>query len=653
MNASPPSGRRSRAHTWIPDFRVCAVLLLWLGSALAILSGAEPPGSVAGAIARQLEEGKVPGWKLDTVTGIYWGAVANVMIALALLVSMRWWAAGAADNGESATGAPAPARASSGAAFHAALIALVLLGGALRWNLAHGSLWWDELWNVKMATVGEFRTGSRHPGEERFYATDFARCAWYYQKPTNHVPTALASKLGHLLWARATAAKDGAFDEFVIRLPVLACALASIFMTGICGRRWAGSGTGLSGAFLLAVHPWFIRYGVDARAYCPLVLCTLVALWALHRALAGNLWRHWAAFGMAQFLLMWSHLHAIWFCGAMTLAAAVLLLRRRAQDGHGHPSPGRLIAVNALAAGAFLQVFLPNLLQLRRWAGGENIDGSVLDGEMSCSTLSLFLFGIEPRWKAQSPEADGLVSWDGMTGGNPWIMWLAILAALGLGIAGFHALHRKDRTAFFLLTSILGGAATFFVAARVLHLYFYPRFAIPLLPATVIALAAGTWHCGEWLGRLVGNKALGARACAAMAAAVFTLVCLPQIRVLQTRSYAPMREVAAFLSRRHSESGGMTIALGYGLGGRILKVYRPQVQYVLEPPADQALRKQLDAARNGGKSLYVFYGYPAFNRSVLPEGFQLLDDPSLFEEVAAFPGIEPEFYFRILRARLP
>ena len=32
----------------------------------------------------------------------------------------------------------------------------VVLGAGLRWNLAHRSLWWDELWNVKQTIVGRY-----------------------------------------------------------------------------------------------------------------------------------------------------------------------------------------------------------------------------------------------------------------------------------------------------------------------------------------------------------------------------------------------------------------------------------------------------------------------------------------------------------------
>ena len=66
---------------------------------------------------------------------------------------------------------------------------------------------------------------------------------------------------------------------------------------------------------------------------------------------------------------------------------------------------------------------------------------------------------------------------------------------------------------------------------------------------------------------------------------------------------------------------------------------------------DEALKTAIAQAAADKKPLYVFYGYPAFNRMIMPKGFELLEDPAVFEEVAAFPGIEPEFYFRILKAK--
>ena len=42
------------------------------------------------------------------------------------------------------------------------------------------------------------------------------------------------------------------------------------------------------------------------------------------------------------------------------------------------------------------------------------------------------------------------------------------------------------------------------------------------------------------------------------------------------------------------------------------------------------------------------HGYSAFNRSVIPDWFPILDDPERFREINTFAGIEADFYYRIL-----
>jgi hypothetical protein len=644
MTISTTARFRQLAATWVPSPRVGGVLLLWFAVALTILVKAELPSSVEDKVAATLAAGEIPNWKWVTVIGIYWGALVHVAIVAAALLTMRWWCRPV--PGFQADEEAIPGNATSRRTFVAILIVIVLAAGALRWRLANGSLWWDEMWNIKMATVGEFRTGSRHPDELRFYPTDFARCAWYYQKPTNHVPTALASKVCHQLWAGATGAPEGEFSEFIIRLPVFLSALGAVALIGLCVRRLIGPGTGLLAAAILAAHPWFIRYGIDARAYGPVVLFTLVSLWSLNRAISGDRYRHWALFGFAQFMLMWSHLHSVWFCASTILAAATCIWLKNSTATR-LPKLGRLLVANALAGAAFLQVFLPNLLQLHHWTSNST-DGSVLNFEMATRQLSLVLFGMETEWSAQGVEIAGLPSWTSLTAGNLWVMWIVMLAAVVVMLAGIVQLWHRSRAAALLILSLFFGGLAFMTVAYSFQLYFYPRFMISILPPVVIALAAGFSQCGTW----ISNKILPGRACwiTAIGVAAYLAICVPQIMVLQRRSYAPMREVAQYLKEQDLANGGIK-TLGYGLGSRILTVYYPTVEYAITPPGDEALKAAIAQAAAEKKPLYVFYGYPAFNRMIMPKGLELLEDPAVFEEVAAFPGIEPEFYFRILKAK--
>jgi hypothetical protein len=63
------------------------------------------------------------------------------------------------------------------------------------------------------------------------------------------------------------------------------------------------------------------------------------------------------------------------------------------------------------------------------------------------------------------------------------------------------------------------------------------------------------------------------------------------------------------------------------------------------------LEKFIAQARTEQRPLLVVQGHSVHNRALIPDGFTLLDDRNVFEELKAFPGIEPEFYFRLFRLK--
>ena len=114
-----------------------------------------------------------------------------------------------------------------------------------------------------------------------------------------------------------------------------------------------------------------------------------------------------------------------------------------------------------------------------------------------------------------------------------------------------------------------------------------------------------------------------------------------------SRPYAPLRDVAAFVQTDSLKESTPPLVVCYGLGREVLPVYYPA-----SIPAENAtdIENVLKRAKTEERSLYFIYGYESFNRTMLPEGFRLLDDRSRYKEVKAFGGIEPDFCFRVLKA---
>lgn len=282
--------RESRWRRWIPSPGT-AGLLAGLTLLTALLRGAVVSSkALTRAAERWAEARATPGvsfkWEDAAVLGTHCSTAAALVILPLALLTLRWWHPA---NVEKTTPAPPPAPGARSKWFLPALIGLVLAGAALRLPLAAGSLWWDELWNVKFATLGEWRQDEANPDKAHFQPTSWKRAAWYYNKPTNHPVLTLPSKAAHQIWKGLTKPADpGAFHEIVLRSPVLLAGLGGILLTALLTRRLAGERAALLAAAIMALHPWLIRYGVDARSYGFSIAFMAAALFSLERATAAD-----------------------------------------------------------------------------------------------------------------------------------------------------------------------------------------------------------------------------------------------------------------------------------------------------------------------------------------------------------------------------
>ena len=111
-----------------------------------------------------------------------------------------------------------------------------------------------------------------------------------------------------------------------------------------------------------------------------------------------------------------------------------------------------------------------------------------------------------------------------------------------------------------------------------------------------------------------------------------------------------MRETADLLRGAQEESGGNAILASYGLGSNLLQSYLPEIIDIRDR-SGSTLPQLMADAHAGRKSLYVAWAYDDFHANHYNAGLVLLKNPALFEPVAAFPGIEPDFYHRIVRLR--
>ncbi len=625
----------------------------------AYLIFSENPWDSAKEMAK-VEAGKQVKLEFQVSLGLYLAAAVNLVICTGLLVA--WWFFDCRlpdpDQGISGTeiygGGEVGGKSGMGArAFYLSLALIVLIGGGLRWHLASHSLWWDELWQVKNGVIGAYVPDKEDPDALRFKEVSWERSAWYYRKPTNHAVASLSSKLVDTVWRSFSDAKPQEFHDIMIRLPMMLCSIATIFVVGLLGRKWGMPWAGLAAASLMALHPWHIRYGVDARAY------TFVVLWAV----MGCYWltgivrqkKHsifpWVMFGVNQFLLVWTFPHALWLAAGFFIVAFLLIFMAWRGRSERLTALWSLVLANALAGMMFLQMFAPNLIQMKVWMEtdqGSN-EGHELNSALFQDFLTQAFFGMPPNRSAEGDSA-GLPSFIGQLGEHPILLWVGMIV-LGLAtvVGGFYIAYTRHRVSLILLGTILGGALglTFY---GLVDTYFYHRFLIFLIiPIVFLPSFALQWLTDSvrWQSQVVaGSVGLF------VMSGLYAGMVWPQVKVLNERSYTPLREVAEYFQEARGgvfsdPDGGdkKVIATVYGHGGETLHVYDPEVK-VLRSLAE--LKAAAKEAKDSGARLFVAYDHRQLNELLVPDGFEWLDDPARFEEVASYPAIEPEFFFRIL-----
>ena len=153
--------------------------------------------------------------RIHTVlVGLWWAAALNAALCALLLATSGAWAAPRPPGG----GRAAP-RVRLGRSGVLAILAAAALAGALRWPLAHGSVWWDEAWSLRNVLVGNVDPDPADPTRLAFKRASWIETLWYYRAPTNHVAYSVAARVSLGAWRAATGAEPMAFDEFAFRLP--------------------------------------------------------------------------------------------------------------------------------------------------------------------------------------------------------------------------------------------------------------------------------------------------------------------------------------------------------------------------------------------------------------------------------------------------
>jgi hypothetical protein len=297
-------------------------------------------------------------WNLSELVAFYsfWAGALNLGLLAVLIWTAHWWAH---------TGDPVDSQTTRrqrlSIFFWLGVIGAMALAGILSSKRLNFGLAHDEDLSARRAIIGEYKLasdGSVLPPRLKWQHTFFD-----YRKPTNHVLYSVLARCAWTTWRMFAPAEDWRVREWVIRLPAWLAGISTVLALGLLVARLGGELAGGLSAWLLAAHPWFLRYASEARGYSVLLLMVPVILLVWLRATRENRWRWWLAFGACQFLILWVYPAAVYILVVLNGFTALWLAgewRRRPGDTRFR----RSLAASLIAAIPVSQLMLPLAPQL-------------------------------------------------------------------------------------------------------------------------------------------------------------------------------------------------------------------------------------------------------------------------------------------------
>jgi Dolichyl-phosphate-mannose-protein mannosyltransferase len=593
-----------------------ALSLVALGLASWLIFSADKPW--------RFDTTKAAHWNLGQIVGFYsfWAGVFNLGLLGVLIWTARWWA-----DGRDQPNAESPPRQSRSLLFWIGTIAAMIFAGMLSSQRLSFGLAHDEDLSARRAIVGEYSVaadGSVLPAKLKWQNTVFD-----YRKPTNHVLYSVVARSFWTIWGTFAHPEDRQIREWVIRLPAWLAGVFSLLALAMLVARLDGELSGVAAAWLLALHPWFLRYASEARGYSLLLLMVPLMLLFWLRATRENLWRWWLGLGACQFSMLWVYPAAIYIILVLNGLTAWWLVREWIRQ----PTDTRLkrwFATNLMAALPANQMMLPLVPQLLSYLGSAPEARQPLKLSWLVDTSSSFFAGAS--WNKSGLLNSPYIELAPYARQHPVIFVSLVALFLGAAIAGAARLARSNwpRGMIVALTALVPAVVAAGVA-KATNQWLFEWYLIYLLPGLIAVIAIGA--CGNWEGWRLPWRITAAIGVLA-AYAVFSAPI--RERVCQT----PMDPIkAVVMSMRgtlnpSARSGSERLTASFP---NHLSYYDPHVRRV-KTAAD--LEKVMRDSDKVGKPLYVTAYHPWGVVFGSPDVWRLFYESGLFVDFVIHHGMD-------------
>jgi hypothetical protein len=563
-------------------------------------------------------------WNLGAIVGFYsfWAGVFNLALVAVLIGTARWWA----EVDRTAPGASPERRLSP--IFWIAVIGAMAFTGILSAKRLNFGLAHDEDLSARRAIVGEYKLaddGQVLPPKLKWQNTFFD-----YRKPTNHVFYSLLARTAWATHGLFAGPEGWHIREWVIRLPAWLAGILGVLALALLAAKLGGELAGITSAWLLAVHPWYLRYASEARGYSLLLFILPVALLLWLRATRDNLWRWWLALGLCQFLIVWVYPAAIYILFVLNVLTA-LWLANEWREQPGDRRWRRWLAINLMSAMAANQMMLPLIPQLLNYLRTAPEARNPLTLSWLTDTSSNLFVGA--CWNKSGSLSSPYVELATRAHEHP-VLFVSLLVAIGVAaVTGTLRLlrWRWPRGAIVACTLLLPAmmAAT---VAKITNQWLFEWYSIYLLPGLIAVTAIGVGHESRGVFKLP-LRVLTA-AIILLAYAVFSE---PVRERICARPLDPIKEVVTSMRgtlKPNAQTRSERLTASFP---NHLSYYDPHVQR-LKTATD--LRDAMQRADREDKPLSVTAYHPWGVVFGNPDVWRLFYESGLFTDFVVYHGVE-------------
>jgi len=606
------------------ESRVRIGLGVVLALVLVVLLSTENPFE-AGIGIREAE-GRKPK-PLDWWASYGWPfAVAGAVFLLALLASVPRWLG----RSEPSTREPVTSRAPSRIGVALVLLAMLVAGG-LGFSRLSMSFWDDEAYTAGNHIVGRWKIDERD-GSYEFDRVKWSNTFFAYFTANNHVGFSILSRLtSRIAWSGGKP-EDRMIPEGAVRAPAFAAGVLSVgALAWLLWRAGFGMAAVLA-AWLLALHPWALRYLAEARGYSMAMLLGSVMFACGLGALQRGTWRRWIGLGAAQAALIWTYPICVYLVAVMNLGiAATLLARRGEQDGGEQLS--RWLLTSSGSGLFWLTVMGPNLPQLAMYIEHATTAKVWLTQSFLKDTAAHLAAGSAWRnggWPVY-PELGAVADL------HPVLVWGALAFLLALLAAGAVRLFLAGGNARLLAFALLLPAPLALLQLWITNARAYTWYFVIFLPSLIALVGLGATWAAEQRGN--GRRGLAISVfCSAVALAAVVGLGGPARDTLRERSWFPIRESVEATRSNLDPNAPANLEILTVSWSSPPYHYDPLHRWVRSLDELQALMTEADTT---GKPLFVNLGRLRLAERKVPGGLDVLRDETLFEQVAEFPGFTP------------